>query len=82
MSIGVVLSHGDDTPEVLLLAADRAMYQAKDAGAATYWPNLDACTHPVRRDGETAVRVWHAFFGAFGKCIGWEKCPLGCDMFH
>jgi diguanylate cyclase (GGDEF)-like protein len=36
VSIGVVLSHGDDAPEALLLAADQAMYQAKDAGRGCY----------------------------------------------
>jgi predicted signal transduction protein with EAL and GGDEF domain len=36
VSIGVVLSQGDDMPEALLLAADQAMYQAKDAGRGCY----------------------------------------------
>ena len=36
VSIGAVLSQGEDMPEALLLAADQAMYQAKDAGRGCY----------------------------------------------
>jgi diguanylate cyclase len=43
VSIGVVLSEGEDTPEALLLAADQAMYQAKDAGRDCYVLGRQSC---------------------------------------
>ena len=36
VSIGIVLAEGGDTPEALLAAADKAMYQAKQGGRSGY----------------------------------------------
>jgi diguanylate cyclase len=36
VSIGIVLTEGDDAPEALLAAADKAMYQAKQGGRSGY----------------------------------------------
>jgi GGDEF domain-containing protein len=36
VSIGIALNEADDEPEAVLLAADRAMYEAKEAGRGRY----------------------------------------------
>jgi diguanylate cyclase (GGDEF)-like protein/PAS domain S-box-containing protein len=61
-SIGIAIAGADDRPETLLRDADTAMYQAKDAGGATYalfTPSMRAATvrhHEIENALRRAVR--------------------------